>query len=390
MQALLIAGLALLAESARPIDLGPYLAEPAAVAPTDGKKLPPEFEALRARLTAEVRAVIEGPELAPLRVEIGLGGCEFFFDHSGETVESLSLAARHLAPDLRRRVGEYLDAVVEKHPPHTAACWYKIGAGRRRENYVVTDDLLAARRIEPQFHPFGNVYSLWLMAQRLDRRPAVAERWPEIRRAYQEFRSSGWRFDPAKGDLFANRYLASLVAYVRIARHAKQGEAAAEGVALAAELARGIVENYRRDADAVLLPEFNDVNEFDRWRGEGAGGFFFRLGGHKAKVARFHDLAPEVAEIVADHAPEAAGRYLAFVDRSLPGWYLTGEERQFHFGENYVDYPDFARDVFLAKARLGRASAAQLADWADMPWCPGDLYLIEKLAIVLDAAAEGR
>jgi len=79
--------------------------------------------------------------------------------------------------------------------------------------------------------------------------------------------------------------------------------------------------------------------------------------------------------------------YLDFIDRSLPGWYLAGEERQFHFGENYVDYPDFAMDIFLAKAYLEKSPPEKLAGWVDMPWCAGDLYYIEKLALVLDAAA---
>ena len=66
---------------------------------------------------------------------------------------------------------------------------------------------------------------------------------------------------------------------------------------------------------------------------------------------------------------------------------MTGEERQFHFGENYCDYPDFALAVFEARAYIERAPAARLAGWIDMPWCPGDLYFIRKLALVLESAA---
>jgi len=367
-----------------PIDIDRYLAEPPAPI---AKPLPAAWEPLRARLAEQVRALVEGPRLAPLRMEIGLAGCEFFFDHSGQTVLSLSLAARHLPPDLRGKLADYLEAEIRKYPPHTSGCWYPINEGRRRENYVVTDELLAGSRRQALAHPFGNVYALWAMAHELDCWPPVAERWPEIRDSYRSFRESGWRLDPAKGDLFANRYLAALVAYVRIARRMNEPTEAEAARRQAEELAAGIVENWRRDSQSVLIPKFENVVEFDRWRGEGAGGFFFRVSGHKAKVARFHDLTPEVARLVADHALPAAKVYLDFVDRSLPGWYLAGEERQFHFGENYVDYPDFAMDIFLAKAYLEKSPPEKLAGWVDMPWCAGDLYYIEKLALVLDAAA---
>lgn len=66
---------------------------------------------------------------------------------------------------------------------------------------------------------------------------------------------------------------------------------------------------------------------------------------------------------------------------------MTGEERQFHFGENFVDYPDLALAIFEAQAYIERAPAARPAGRIDMPWSPGDLYFIRKLALALESVA---
>lgn len=102
---------------------------------------------------------------------------------------------------------------------------------------------------------------------------------------------------------------------------------------------------------------------------------------------RLHCLnAADGSRLLADQAPAATRRYMTFTDHFLPTRYLTGEERQFHFGENFVDYPDFALAIFQARAYVERAPAEKLAGWIDIPWCPGDLYYIQRLSMTLDAA----
>lgn len=372
------------------IDIEPYLAAPGPTVPTDAARLPPELQAIRRRLIEEVRALVDGPRLAPLRVEIGLAGCEYAFDQSGETFAALSLAAPHLPAELQARVLDYLRGELQKHPPHTEGCWYALDQGRRRERYRLTEDMLRPDHRQRRCHPMANLYALWAFAHRFDQWSAAAARWPEIEASLRAFEQSGWRFDPAKGDLFANAYLAGLMGYVRIARRLEHAQAADRGAAKAAELASRIVAQYRADAEKVFLPEFDNVSQFDRWREEGAGGFFWKVAGHKAKPAKFHGLTPEVGRLLADHAATATAKYLAFVDRSLPGWFLAGEERQFHYGENFIDFPDFSLDLFQARAWIERAPAAKLARWVDLPWCSGDLFYVRKLALVLDAASATR
>jgi len=87
---------------------------------------------------------------------------------------------------------------------------------------------------------------------------------------------------------------------------------------------------------------------------------------------------------VRDHALDAARAYLRVIDIMLPGWYLAWEERQFHFGENFADFPDQALSIFNAKAMIERASREKLERFLDIPWCEGDLLYIEKLVRLIE------
>jgi len=66
-----------------------------------------------------------------------------------------------------------------------------------------------------------------------------------------------------------------------------------------------------------------------------------------------------------------------------------GEERQVHYGENYVDPPDFAMSAFRAFAWLCGADAKDLAVKADMPFCRADLFYLAKLSIAADRQHKG-
>jgi len=61
-----------------------------------------------------------------------------------------------------------------------------------------------------------------------------------------------------------------------------------------------------------------------------------------------------------------------------------GEERQVHFGENFVDPPDFAMSAFRALAWLKQPSPEDLARRVDLPFCRADLDYLTKLAIALE------
>ncbi|MFA0748636.1 MAG: hypothetical protein EORIYHIE_002505 [Candidatus Fervidibacter sp.] len=67
-----------------------------------------------------------------------------------------------------------------------------------------------------------------------------------------------------------------------------------------------------------------------------------------------------------------------------PTWHLVGEERQVHYGERFVDPPDFSLNAFKAYAWLLDAPASELAKKVDIPFCRADLSYAVKIALVLE------
>jgi len=223
----------------------------------------------------------------------------------------------------------------------------------------------------------------WLYAERCGEWERVTAAWPHIEACFDDFAKTNWRLDPAKGDLHANRYLASLIAYARIAEKAGDADAARQAKAMADETAEALVTWWQRSAEAAKLPVFSGIGEWDSFIGKGDA-IFFKVRGHNSQIALFRDITPEVAALVKAKAPKAVAAVWHTFEALCPTWYLVGEERQVHFGENFVDPPDFALDAFKAYAWLRGASKEELARRVDIPFCKADLAFLTKLAIALD------
>ena len=349
--------------------------------------LPGEVRPLREKLVQHIAEWLEKEPLAPLVVDIGLAGREVFFAHSGEIILALSLSIPHLEDPLRQEVVSFLDVQWEEHFPLGSQRWYSPGQGKRRERHPLPPGLIEGLQPSTGPHPFANMYAVWSYAFYADRWDPVAKAWPEIRQCWEDFRRLHLPLQDRRDALWANAYLAGMIGLLRIARTLDREVEVVAAIVDAEQLARWCLDRFRRDVARLPLPIFENVGHFDRWRAEDMGGFFIPLPPHhKAKPDKFHALTPEVGVFLARQAPESVNAYLEFVERTLPGWYLVGEERQFHFGENFVDYPDFSLSIFQAQAFLGGRSVCELARWVDIPWCVGDAYFVQKLAICLHLA----
>jgi outer membrane protein assembly factor BamB len=332
------------------------------------------------------RAVEEAlsKQWAPLVVEPGLAGRQRLFTNSGELFEALSLAYPFLPIQLRVKVEAFLGVQWFRHPPFSRACWYPDGVGARREYWWVPGVLPLPEQTERPYHEFGNMYALWLYAERCSAWPRVLSAYGDLKRVFQEFRRSGWELDGSKGDLYANRYIASLIAFEKIAARAGDAATASEAASEAKKARSQLAFWWRRSASNAELRQFGGVAELDKFIGAGDG-LFFRVEPHNSKVALFRDLTPEVASWVRADAPEAVKKVCGVFQALCPTWHLMGEERQVHYGENYVDPPDFALGAFKAKAWLENTRLPKLLDFVDIPFCKGDLTYVEKLAIALES-----
>jgi hypothetical protein len=108
---------------------------------------------------------------------------------------------------------------------------------------------------------------------------------------------------------------------------------------------------------------------------------------HRHKLALFEDLTPEIAALVRGKNREAVRQVWQTFAALCPTWHLAGEERQVHFGENFLDPPDFALSGFKALAWLQQASGDELSRHLDLPFCRADLYYLTKLSLAIEAKA---
>jgi hypothetical protein len=346
------------------------------------KTLPPDQAWARQRLAAMAGELL-ARRWAPLYIQPGLAGREFFFDDSGELFEALAWAYPHLSPALRDRAGKWLAEEWVHHPPFTREAWYPLGAGERRERFPILPAALSRLGQEQLPHPFGNVYAVALYAERCGEWGRVLASWEGLKRSFDDFAGTGWRLDPAKGDLYANRYLASLLAFARIAERARDTERARRAAAMAAETKDALSAWWMRSSQRAALPVFKGSAEMDPVLSSGDA-LFFAVFPHRQKPALFHDLTPEVAQLVNAGAPGAPAKVWASFQALCPTWHLAGEERQVHTGENFIDGPDFGLDAFKAADWLATSPPDELARRVDLPFSRADASYLTRLALLLD------
>ncbi len=114
-------------------------------------------------------------------------------------------------------------------------------------------------------------------------------------------------------------------------------------------------------------------------------GLWVPISGHKSKIALFLGLTPRAAGAIRSEVGDDATVLIGAIDRTMPTWYLSWGERPVHYGENFIDNPDNVQGIFAAHALLGPDESRKTASAdLDLPWCPGDLYFIEKVALCLD------
>ncbi|MBU6400693.1 MAG: hypothetical protein KGS61_10265, partial [Verrucomicrobia bacterium] len=197
------------------------------------------------------------------------------------------------------------------------------------------------------------------------------------------FQKSKWELDNRTGDPYANRYLASMLGFARLADQAGDATAASAARDQAAVTAEGLVAWWERTVQEPAFGSFTNTTQLDAFINHGDK-LFLALAPHRHQLALWQDLTPGIARGLRERIPmvlEAVWQRFAAL---CPTWPFAGAEPQVHFGENFVDTPDFALDAFRARAWLSDAPPAELAEDLDLPRCPADLDYVIKLAIILE------
>lgn len=342
-------------------------------------------EELGDELVEAVRELTSGP-WAPLVVEPGLGGRSVFFDNPGDLLETIAKVWPHLDSGPRARLESWLPlGGLKGHGPFSQPPWRTPGDGDRRELHRMPRENLRRLPIDRSPTAFGNVAAIvgWC---RLTDPSGLDDLWPELEMLWDDFKERSWHLDPARGDLFANRYLASLLAFAQVAREQEEPETAEAAQELARETTDALIAWWERTAREIGTLPWNGSRDVDAFIGSG-NGLFLRIAPHRHRLALFHDLTPALGNLLRERCPAAVDTVWRAFEKLCPTWWLVGEERQVHSGENFTDTPDFAMGAFRAFAYLRHTPYEELAARVDVPAARGDLFRLAKLAIALDAAA---
>lgn len=344
------------------------------------------ISALRSELWLRINEFFQA-EWAPLVVEPGLAGRQFFFDNTREVIEALSWAYPHLGTGQQAVVRKFLADQFDHCPPFSDKSVLPLNQGVRREWYSVPPDSIHRVGHDRQPHLVVGVYSAWLYGTRCGEMDRVLNCWSQISQTYRDFAMTGWKLDSAKGDVYANRYLRALLAVEKLASlagdNATEEDARARFETNFAEL----VAWWKRVAEEGTMQTFRGVSELDRFIGHG-NGLSLRIAPHCHKVALIDGLSPELAMGLRERAAHEVERVWHMFERLYATWWLMGEERQVHFGENYIDTPDLAAGAFAASAWLICKPLDDLASRIDLPFCKADLFHLMKLSIALDMSKD--
>jgi hypothetical protein len=200
----------------------------------------PSRDELSRRLAEQVAAYLDGVPWAPLYVDPGIGGREFFFDHSSDAFRALSLAHAHLPDALRDRVARHLAEQWRSAPPYSRAGTYSLDHGRRRELFEVP-----AMRLRRAGLPPGPSLS-WLDAVALYAESVAGWGIVEQPGVWEGIRAVFGAVDLDRiTSAERNRTLAGLLALKELASRTRHSEVTEEAVRRADHLRARIVEEFR-------------------------------------------------------------------------------------------------------------------------------------------------
>jgi hypothetical protein len=353
-----------------PDRLQPYLQPPPPVAQAASLCPPvdePSDHPIRQRLESQVSQFLDGQPWAPWIVELGISHEELHFWRTGETMRILATALPYLSPPLRERTGRCLDRLFEQGVPLDRPVFEP--NGRRREHYDLSLPLQEARISRPPSSRAGlfDLYALWAYAHYQDRWDRVLPLLPTIRQRFREELNAVPPDDLANIDgetiVRLNRHVAGLIAWTRMLEQVDDKDAASMVRQRLAEWVTSRVHLER--AEPRLQTQI----------------------GHHARIARYEDLVPELACVLAGFAGESLERNANDLDRELRVWYHAWGERLIG-GENYINPPALSRGLYAVMADGLRHPPVRLRRHLDQPWCQADLYYLEKLISTLRGGEE--
>jgi hypothetical protein len=207
--------------------------------------------------------------------------------------------------------------------------------------------------------PTAQIYPRWLWTHVSGDWEALQRDWPKLRETIDA--------EPPRDEFdLGNGRIAGLIAGCRIAKRFDDEETLKRLLPQTREAMRKRLEYELSHTEGGVMtrpPVLRTI--FGRWR----------------------HLTPEVAQLLREHALEVHRRLVdVYVYHHRPTWWLAWAPEFMWRNETPFSFPTMSAEIFAAKALVLRAPVEQLIRYVDLPWCKGDEYYVQKLAILAAGA----
>jgi hypothetical protein len=305
---------------------------------------------VEARLAAAVDELI-GREWRPLLFPAAKAPSEAYrlFTEPGDTLYTLALAYPHLPAGLQEKV----KAHVAKLP-----ATYDVERGEIRSAYDEASPKLLRIAGNAPRSDTARLYARYLWAANAGDWDLLKQDWPALRKSVKA--------EPEKSEPdLGNGRLSGLIAACRIAKHLEDVEAL-----------KTFLPKTRQALRVRLQYELSHAN-----------GGLITAAGTRSLVGRWHNLTPDLAAVLAAFTKPIQQHLMdVYVDYHRPAWYVAWNVELLWRNESPFSFPDMSADIFAAKAMLLNEPAERLARYVDLPWCRGDEYYVQKLALLARAS----
>lgn len=371
--------------------------------------------ALRQELEQEVQSFLSTGQLAPWFLANGKTDIAILWVEPAETLYYLSLAYPYLTGGTQAQLRSYLSTEARRSDPLSGSYDWTRGArpfdpALRRENSPIGyfDYCLVLGGCEgfgsgnPGYiyerEAVDRLYDLWLYAYTTEDWNFIRERWDAIRasRATIDLGDPNsllgipvalntFEALPTIINVSANRRVAALIGYARLARSVGDSAEAAWAVDAAARAMQERLRYVDNNRPVDVQPSCDGSDPANVWEGcDGQSGTFVVRRSQLSGLPQYRELRPEIGRLLATYAASDVQRFEAFVDKVKPTIHLMAGPNSLG-GEVPFTLPVDVQGVFLSKALIANLPPDRLQFYLDQPWVRQDYFYYERLVRTIDS-----
>jgi hypothetical protein len=316
----------------------------------------------QAKLDAAVLELI-AHDWRPLLFPAGKAPAESYriFTEPAETLYTLALAYPHCSPAVQDKIKARVAVLRAPGGPLSGPLGkdaYDNDQGEIRSFYDEAPAHLLKMGRPITRAAAGRLYPFWLWAYVTGDYASLQHDWPQIQTIVN---AKANRSTPD----WSNDRLSALIAAARLSKRVDDQASAANALFAAVEMIQ------LRLADELAHTE---------------GGLIARAG-NRSYLARWHYLDPDTARILKAFAGDVHQRLMdVYVDHHRPAWFIAWNTELLWRNESPFSFPDMSADIFAARAMILNEPPDAMAKYLDIPWCKGDEYYVQKLALLAGGA----